>query len=425
LATAKNDGWIAAAMQASSATDPEVLAVLLRDKRTHVREALIDNPNLPDNVLCELWDIHKDDLRTGSALARHIDLDYAMEPRNLPGGPYEAINILAQRIITENRHDLEPRALEAFGTALFREAQKNSPGDVARLMGLCDEDAAKGHLATLAASLNSADEDFIDLLIQNNTCVTPRAGVLSDAAFLKIMDLNPGSTWAIHFYKSMTATNLTKTQDELFVARLSGPEVTDANRQAVYAEAIYRAGTRRPHLVLTALDWYRENHLEFPAETLLYYCTKAHAPSWWTPPSADEIVELISKAPPNHLRDWLYGMYLTPVRPGDLTRVLSSTTYSINSELHYILQRTYEPTNIVVWAREFLENCPIALRDLVEYGNTGLLAAAVEIITERLGDDPRAWSVLFQCLGDYLGDYQVTLSGALDATETALKEHNQ
>lgn len=416
LASAKNDGWIAAAMQASSATDPEVLATLLRDKRIHVREALVANPHLPENLLRELWDIYKDDYHFNAGVAERIDLDYAMEPRNLPAAPTQVHHILAQRIIAEARPDLEPAALGIFADALFGAAKKSSMADVKRVLAHCDEPTTQEYLSTLAKDAGTADEDFIELLVAHNVGITPRSGVLSDAAFNKIMSLDPTSPLAADFYAAMAHTALTASQDDVLVARLNEPTLSDATRFSVYEAVAAYTRLERARLVLAALDWLRAKCYELPVSKLLHYCNELHAPAWWTPPTDDEIVGLIARGSSDALREWLNGRYVSKVRPGDLTKVLTTPGYSLRNNLYHALHATHAAPGIKVWARELLEHCPMTLNDIVTSSNPGIIDAAVEIITERIGDDPRAWSVFFQGLENY----RITLSEALDATEAAL-----
>jgi hypothetical protein len=416
LATAKNDGWIAAAMQASSATDPEVLATLLRDKRIHVREALIANPHLPENLLRELWDIYKDDYHFNAGVAERIDLDYAMEPRNLPAAPTQVHHILAQRIIAEARPDLEPRALGIFAAALFVAARKSSLADVERVLTYCDEATASERLSALAADTDNVDGDLVELLVAHNVGVTPHRGTLSDDAFDKIMSLDPTSTLAIDFYVAMAASSLTESQDELLVARLSSPALGDDIRLVVYTAIAEHTRLERKRLVLSALDWLRANSQEFAVSKVLHYCNKATAPAWWTPPTDDGIVSLLSRGSSDALREWLCGRYVNKVRPGDLTKVLTTPGYSLRNNLYHALHATAAAPDVAVWARELIEHCPMSLNELVNSSNPGILDAAVAIITERIGDDPRSWSVLFQ----HMENSRVTLSDVLDATEAAL-----
>jgi hypothetical protein len=419
LASAKNDGWIAAAMQASSATDPEVLRQLLRDKRIHVREALVANPHLPANLLQELWDIYKDDYHFNAGVAGRIDLDYAMQPRNLPAAPTQVYNIFAQRIIAEARHDLEPAALGLFAGSLLAFAKKSSMDDVARVLAHCDEPTTRELLTTLAADAGTADEDFIDLLISHRVGIAPRAapgGFLSDGAFDKIMSLDPTSTLATDFYVSMARSALTESQDAALVVRLGEPELSDATRFAVYEAVAEYTRLERERLVLAALDWLRARGYELPVSKVLHYCNTLHAPQWWTPPTNDEIVGLIARGSSDALREWLNGRYVVKVRPGDLSEVLTTPGYSLRNNLYHTLHATAAAPDIAIWARELIEHCPMTLNDLATSGNQGILSAAVEIITERIGDDPRAWSVFFQGLGNN----RITLSDALDTTEAAL-----
>jgi hypothetical protein len=102
LVAIKNDGVDAAVLQAHSATDPDVLAKLMRDARVAVKEALATNDALAPGDYQRLWTYAFEGLRAEMVnhLSHRIDLAWVLT-QNLGGNwtSQNIWNIIAQRVI--------------------------------------------------------------------------------------------------------------------------------------------------------------------------------------------------------------------------------------------------------------------------------------------------------------------------------------
>jgi len=86
LASAKSDGWQAAATQAISASDPKVLTKLSRDSRRQVRRAVAENLATGEELLEYLyhWAVKNKDEDTLASTVRRCDLAWLLEDEQIP-----------------------------------------------------------------------------------------------------------------------------------------------------------------------------------------------------------------------------------------------------------------------------------------------------------------------------------------------------
>jgi hypothetical protein len=141
LIAIKNDGVDAAVLQAHSATNPDVLAKLMRDARVAVKEALATNPALAPGDYQRLWTYAFEGLRSEmlSNLSHHIDLAWVLA-QNLGGNwAGQGIwNVIAQRVIDSGDQGLLVAAITQAHARLAARTlilvAERDPGEFATLL---------------------------------------------------------------------------------------------------------------------------------------------------------------------------------------------------------------------------------------------------------------------------------------------------
>jgi hypothetical protein len=437
LATAKDDGWQAAAMQAMSAIDPMVITTLARDRRVHVRLALAENPNITAAVANDLWTWLntpgvESNQKAHTNVARNADLAVLMghihdHPNALTnyGNTSEALQIIVARVFASGNEVY----YDALLTSSLREEvlRRTVKGDAPFNLDEMIQRYPEGAMVQLVRSLVKVEgltRRVLAMVIDNDMLGDNTLSynlVVSDEVFDDVLVLDPSVPENATLYTLVMRPKLTATRASALLARFSHYETQnecivplrralyrsfDANIKQLSAEELME------HLLL--VDEHTATRF---SHAIIEKCRVGTEDTTASSVTAQNMCDLMKDAPVRYLGEWASGKLIVTPAPGDVFSLVKDhrELKNRNSDYWTLLSHAVEGGQHV--AKEVLLACPIQTPRLCHRAkdDQGLRELLNLTISEALGDDPRTWMAFIEG-----ADEPVTLLSDLNkARETA------
>jgi hypothetical protein len=428
LATARDDGWQAAAMQAMSATNPEVLTALGLDQRVRVRAALATNQHLPAAVSQELWEwtrVHPGDESRAARQSLLEVIDVTWLAQNALGEPFTDSEWakIARRAVASERREV----YEAFAECRSSEAAAHFTAHLVQYRGTPPYSATElaafrppersTHWITRAASLSKGlGVEIANLLVAHNADVpTSLSSVTNEALDVFVAAGIANEAGAKQLSDLLTAKLTSEQIDHVLVGlETRSKDFVRALAGLIRTRQVIRVNAEQLDAITAALEHHEIRYRSY--ELLAAMHRTATNKSSYTP-TPESLFRLMCNGDVATLQMWVSNAMPSEPRPQDISRILGDsmqralTGGEIGSLLHRVdFSLSPEWIDIIVDATGQVFFTILTNKQACEY--------MVKRVISVLGEDPRAWSLLWRTLATWEG----SLGGAIAATKTALEQ---
>jgi hypothetical protein len=421
LATAKDDGWQAAAMQAMSAVDPMVITTLARDRRVHVRLALAENPNITTAVANDLWAWLntpgvESNQKAHTNVARNADLAVLMDhvrehPHALTnyGNTSEALQIIVARVFASGDAAYYDALLASSlrEEVLRRTVKGDAPVDLDEMIQRYPE----GALVQLVRSLVKVEgltRRVLEMVIANDMLGDNTLNyslVVSDEVFEDVVALDPSLAENTTLYTLVMRSKMVPKRAGALLARFSQHE--DQNeyvtslRRTLYRNFDASIKQLSAKELLDQLPLVDEHTATRFTHAIIEKCRVGTEDETSSSITEADMLHLMKDAPVRYLSEWVSGKLIVSPAPGDVFSVVKShpELKNRNSDYWTLLAKAREDVSLGQHAaKEVLLACPAQLTRLCGRAKDDQFLRELlnQVITEALGDDPRTWMAFIE-----------------------------
>ena len=429
LASARDDGWQAAAMQAMSATDVDVITSLARDQRVRVRAALARNPHLPPEVAEELWAwayAHPGDEVRLSRQALIDTIDILWFSQNALGEPLDDgswAKIARRAVASEQAEVYEAFAQNPHGAALshfvaqLSRYRGNPPYSVTAIADFIDR-GPNTHWLTKAATLTGTlSGELAALFIAHGAEIPTGLPTVTNEALDIVLAAAKQNDDTCKQLESVLTSMLTTEQID---HALQGIAEQSTNFVKAFKGLLVCRGRTQVRVNAEQLETITEAlercRVQYRAYEFLMSLRNAGTKIAYTP-TPESMYRLMCNGDVHNLQAWVSGSMPSEPRPIDIRRILDGAHRSTltNSEIGSLMAQVnftlnYEWIDMIVDAAGHRFFSTLSNKQACEY--------LVARITRTIGDSPRAWASLWTALSET----EVSLETAFENTRNALSQ---
>jgi hypothetical protein len=421
LATAKDDGWQAAAMQAMSAVDPAVISTLARDRRVRVLLALAENPNLPPAVANDLWTwINAPDRQTDFSdkaytnVARIVELDLLMASlpenprvlRNVQCSP-ECTRIITSRVFASGSDAYYDILLAASGSLREEVIRRTLLGDAPHSLDELTMRFPEAHRCTLVRAIvieKGVTRETLEMLVENNmvgSTATARSLEVSDEVFDDVLALDPSAPENKDLYTLVLRSKKSPEHAGALMRRLH--QDTAQNDCVTPLKRLLYRNFEGLTTQLSALELLELLDVVIDPDTIQKFscaivekCRLGTTDKSTSMLDHDDLLRVMREVSTRCVEEWLEGKLILKPRPGDVfSLVRTHPDYKRQSSGYWNLYGAASTEN-PEYAKEILLAGTMSLVRLCTKARVDQDLAELlnQIVSEALGDNPLAWLAL-------------------------------